>query len=172
MDGDRFDRMLSVFATRMSGDRRRVLRGLVSIALGLTWSELPDAIEAKHKPKKKPKFNEFDCVDVGGYCQKRSQCCSNVCKGNTCRAHDTGGCTKGHIVCGAGTPQSCTTSTFNGGACQTTTGNGLYCAAAGDASVSCKKDTDCRKRFGKLAACARCPTVPSKAYCLGPTFEG
>jgi hypothetical protein len=144
-------------------------------ALAALWS-LVGITPAPAKKKKKLKFNEFGCVNVGGKCRgKDANCCSNICQGekpkqgkkdkSRCVAHDEQGCQAGQIedFCG-GADVPCTTSAPEPGLCNTTTGNAGYCADFG-VCFPCQKDLDCQNQsqFGPGSACVLC------APCAGGT---
>ncbi|MGH2617744.1 MAG: hypothetical protein ACRDJC_21155, partial [Thermomicrobiales bacterium] len=94
MDGSQFD----------AWTRRRVglATGSAIAALGLMAAGFPRRVEAKKR--KKPRPNEFGCLNVGQTCGGRSErCCSSICQGkkpkkgkkdrSRCVAHNVGGCT-------------------------------------------------------------------------------
>jgi hypothetical protein len=177
MDHRQFDhiaRSLSAFQSR---------RGLLG-ALGMSAIVLPGAAEAKkkHKHKKKKKkaqLNEFGCVNVGGFCQDNTQCCSGRCEGTKgkklCIAHDSGTCQGGQSACDDAEGVSCVSSTgAKTGACDTTTGNAPYCSAPGGSCFSCAKDSDCVPFCGAQAACTRCAVCADEGVvtaCVGPTAD-
>ena len=162
MDEHEFDRLT----------RRFVLGGFTAV-LGLGMERLLDPASAKKrkKRKKKVKFNEFGCVNVGGFCQNADQCCSGICGGKKgkkkCKDHNSGvGCQEGqHAFDCAGPSVQCTTSTGFSGLCSTTTGNAGFCTH-GFICMPCRKDAECREVCGSAAACIQCPD------CDGPeTFD-
>jgi hypothetical protein len=172
--------------------RRDVLRGLgaAGLALGLARSfELAEAKKKKRKKRKKrkPKAtpNEFGCLEVNDPCTSPEQCCSGVCEGKRCRAHDTGTCAQDLDVeiCLAGTIEDalkvlCDNSQSCG--CYRTTSGSYYCSAflynEGDTRCAdCKTDADCvALGFPPEAACAqvsrgRCAgACPTGMACLVP----
>ena len=177
--------------------RRVAGRVLAGLAVAGALAQVSEAVAKngkkgkKHKPKKKPKFNAFGCVDVGGFCTSSRQCCSGICQGKkgrqTCQAHNAGigKCAAGiSDFCAdpdggliAGT--ACTTSADEQGLCFTTTGNAPYCAGSEpEASCSpttivpCKKDKDCQRFCGPDAACIQCPACKKdfgvETACAGP----
>jgi hypothetical protein len=195
MDATGFDALARIFAAPTS--RRMAGRVLAGLGLsGMLAHMAGTAIaksgkkDKKHKPKKKPKFNAFDCVDVGGFCTSSRQCCSGICQGKkgkqTCRAHNAGigQCAAGiSDFCAeqdggliAGT--ICTTSADEQGLCFTTTGNAPYCAGSEPESscspsiIPCKKDKDCQRFCGPDAACIQCPACKKdfdvETACAGP----
>jgi hypothetical protein len=148
--------------------RRAVVRGLIGAGLGLLAAPLLDGADAgkrRRRKRKRPqvRFNAFGCVDVGAFCQSDDQCCSNLCREQSCRAHDTGGCAPGfqdRSCSDAGTNVECTTSGGNpGGRCNTTTGNGAFCTASGGC-YPCTKDVECEAVQGPGAACILCAKCP------------
>lgn len=173
MDHHRFDqiaRTLSTFQSR---------RGLLG-ALGLGAILLPGTAGAKkNKKKKKAKFNEFGCVNVGDFCKNNNQCCSGLCEGKKgkkrCSAHDSSTCQAGQNACDDAVGVSCVSSTgANTGACDTTTGNAPYCSADG-ACFACTKDADCVPFCGAQAACTKCAVCADEGVvtaCAGPTADG
>ena len=166
MDEHQFDRLT----------RRFVLGGFTA-ALGLGMERLLDPASARKgkKRKKKVKFNEFGCVNVGNFCKHDDQCCSGICEGKKgkrkCRNHDAGsGCQKGDNSCVEDLPD-CTTATGISAQtrCGTTTGNASYCWFDGDC-MNCSKDEECQELCGPAAACIKCPNC-SMAFdtaCVGP----
>jgi hypothetical protein len=75
---------------------------------GLSAFGLPALAEARNKHRKrrrKVKFNEFGCVDVGKFCKKSHQCCSGICQGKMgkkrCKSHDRGTCQSDDDSCSA-----------------------------------------------------------------------
>jgi hypothetical protein len=173
MESDRFDGLTRSVSTVLS---RRTLAG----ALGLGALVLPGPVAAKkkHKKKKKPKFNDFGCVNVGGFCKNSGQCCSGICQGKKgkakCQAHDQSTCQPGQSIgdCG-GTDVPCTTSTGGDGLCFTTTGNAGYCEVSGNC-FACKKDADCVSVCGPQAACIVCElecAATGGTGCVGPSED-
>ena len=167
MDSDRFDGLTRSVSTLLS---RRTLAG----ALGLGALGLPALAEAKKKhKKKKAKFNDFGCVNVGDFCKNNGQCCSGICQGKKgkkkCKAHNTADCQPGQDICATG-EVLCTTDTGSVGACSRTTGQASYCEASGDCFV-CKKDADCVAVCGEGAACLVCADCPEtgNTACVGQT---
>jgi hypothetical protein len=75
-----------------------VLRGLAGACFGLGLARLPIAANAKKQRKKRARFNQYGCLDVGETCSgKDARCSSGICKGkkgrSRCVAHDRGACT-------------------------------------------------------------------------------
>jgi hypothetical protein len=179
MDADRFDELLRLVAS--SASRRSVLLGLASGAISLALADGSRLAIAK-KGKKKLKFNEFGCVDVGGKCRgNKDHCCSGICEGDKpkkgkkdksrCVAHDVGSCQDGQETCGA-TDGSCTTSTGFKGTCGRTTGNALYCHSVTGPCQACSKDVDCVSTHGAGAACVIAILdygIPCSGGCEGNT---
>jgi len=150
--------------------------GVAASWLGLTV-RISDVAEArksrKKKRRKKPKLNEFGCVNVGTSCRKDKACCSGICNGKQgkkkCRAHGSGGCGAGHTAMGCGGQVvGCITSSGEDGVCVTTTGQAGYCMSDRTNAV-CSRDADCHELYGPEAACILCPTSPSGTNCVGPT---
>jgi hypothetical protein len=158
MDPVDFDRLARTVSTVLS---RRTLAG----ALSLGALTVPGLAEAKKKhtkrKKKKVKFNDFGCVNVGAFCKNAGQCCSGICSGKKgkkkCKDHDQSTCQSGQQLgeCG-GVNVSCTSTAGEVGACFTTTGNGEFCADEVLCST-CTKDADCRALCDTNAACSPCP---------------
>lgn len=164
MDTHHFD---DVVRSLTAGFSRRTALGL---ALG-GWIGALDVRDtaAKKRKKKKPKFNEFGCIDVGKFCKNANQCCSGICQGKKgkkkCKAHDTGDCAPGAIPFACdGTEVPCTTSAGVPGSCGATTGNAGYCFS-NLLDVECTSDTACQAEAGPRAACVKCPTMSEGALC-------
>jgi hypothetical protein len=163
MNRHRFDVLLRSLRSRPS--RRELVAGLGSGAFSLRLAQLPQSANAKRKRKKRNKkkirYNDFGCVNVGRSCKNGDQCCSGICEGKRdkkrCQAHDQSTCQAGltSLVCGGESNLSCTTSGGDPGLCLNTTGNAGYCFASGDC-FSCKKDADCEPVCGPGAACIVC----------------
>jgi hypothetical protein len=120
----------------------------------------------KQKHKKKPKLNEFGCVNVGGKCRgKNGLCCSGICQGkkpkkgkkdkSKCVAHNTGGCQPGEDACNA-VDVPCNGGSGFPGLCLRTTGQAGFCGGSTDCR-DCRKDSDCEATDGPGAACVVCP---------------
>jgi hypothetical protein len=154
MDSDRFDGLTRSVSRHLS--RRSLAASLGVAALGI--HDLAEARKKKRKKRRKVKFNEFGCVNVGKFCKNDDQCCSGNCTGSTCRAHDASTCVDGDTSCGlANIP--CTTTLDENGRCFTTTGNAHFCGADGAGSVACftcTRDADCVPDFGEGSACVLC----------------
>jgi hypothetical protein len=173
-----FDDLLRAFPDATS--RRGVLGGLVALSLAAVG--FPGAVDAKKKHKKKHKkkvtFNDFGCVNVGGFCKNSDQCCSGICQGKkdkkTCQAHDSDICT-GNVDTCAGGLSTCATATGEGGSCFRTTGNAGYCAIPGAGGcVACAKDADCVSFCGAQAACIICESqcaATGGTGCIGPSSD-
>jgi hypothetical protein len=173
MESARFDGLTRSVSTLLS---RRTLAGVFGFGSLL----IPSLAEAKkhhkhkHKKKKKVKFNDFGCVNVGGFCKNDDQCCSGICEGKKdkkkCKAHDQGSCQPGQDTCASGTPILCTSSTGDLGECLVTTGNAPSCGQG--TCVACSKDADCVPLFGPQAACIVCaaciPDVGTNTGCVAP----
>jgi hypothetical protein len=143
---------------------RRGLAGALGLGLLAPAAVVDARKKHKHKKKQKAKFNDFGCVDVGDFCKNDGQCCSGICEGKKCQAHDVNGCQTGQreTFCGGGADSRCTSADGSGGFCDTTTGNAGYCARTVTCAV-CKKDADCVPFCGPRAACLPCPGEP----CIG-----
>jgi hypothetical protein len=178
MDATPFDHLSRSLVARLT---RRTLAGLI----GLSVVPIPHPGDAKGKHThnnhpKMVKFNDFDCVNVGGLCKHDGQCCSGICQGKKhkrrCRAHDQRTCHAGQIegFCG-GEPVSCVTGTGDTGSCDTTTGKAGYCTASGNC-FACSKDADCVPFCGAHAACIVCGNVCAlsdlQTACVGPVAGG
>ena len=147
MDAARFDRLTRSLAVR--SPRRSIVAGLVGLS-GVSASRR-DAAVARSRKKHKLTRNAFGCVDVGNFCRKDSHC-SNRCRKQRCRAHDTEGCPANADQC-AGEVVTCGA----GGRCFRTTGEASFCGGEGDC-VACQTDAQCvRRGFGAGAACVVCP---------------
>lgn len=166
----RFDQLTRAISFLLS---RRALAGVLGLhALGVP--ALVDARKKKRKKKKKAKFNEFGCVNVGGFCKNDGQCCSGICSGKKdkkkCQAHDERTCQALAVTCEQ--EIECFTETGNNGECYTTTGNAGFCADSGGC-FPCSKDADCQPFCGPRAACVQCAEcvaqVDAPTACLGAT---
>jgi hypothetical protein len=189
MDIARFDalaRALAAPTSRRTAGRFLAGLGLAGVLLQADGDALGARKDKKRKPKRKPRFNAFGCVNLGGFCKRSGQCCSGICRGRRCQAHNDGftACEAGPLgFCAvrdggliAGTP--CTSSTDENGLCFTTTGNAPYCAVgafeavADIGCVACKKDRDCETFCGEDAACLKCPACQEQfgvaTACAGP----
>lgn len=143
--------------------RRDVLRGLAGAALGLGAGRLPKLAEARKKRKKKPtskpapKPNQYGCLDVGAACTNAGQCCSGVCEGKTCRAHDVGICQADYDLCTTGAAHICAVVNEIGTtcACLLTTGNAPFRGHLDGIfdCQECSQDTECEDEHGAGAAC-------------------
>ena len=154
--------------------RRDVLRGLAGAALGLGVARLPDPVAAKKNRKRKkpkpPRPNAYGCLNVGAACRNAEQCCSGVCEGKTCRAHQEGICRVDYDLCTTGAAHVCGVD-GNGDlrcVCVLTTGNAPFCGdfSSPTACRDCSKDTDCEEEFGAGAAC-----VVNRGICEGNCAE-
>ncbi len=155
MDAARFDALARRLTTPDA--RRRVLQALGGLGLAGIASRLPGS-EAEAKKRRKPKTNQFGCIDVGKKCYGKSgQCCSGICEGSKkkskCVAHNVGTCTVNDSSCDVSVP--CGVN----GECFQTTGKAAFCAEQGRCFCdACKKDKDCEADFGLGAACIVCAT--------------
>jgi hypothetical protein len=160
MDTARFDRLTRSVSTLLS---RRTAASAVGLAV-LAMPGLAEANKHRHKKKKKPKFNDFGCVDVGGFCKNADQCCSGICQGKKskkkCQAHDVSTCQAGQTagLCG-GEDVPCVASNGSAGVCGTTTGKAGYCRVDTAECMDCTKDADCVPFCGSSAACIVCDGI-------------
>jgi hypothetical protein len=161
---DTFDKLSRSLGESRS--RRDALRGFVT-ALGIEWNatRFPSNAVAnkKNNKRKKPKNNEFGCLDVGKKCNgKDAKCCSGICNGkkpkkgkkdkSKCVGHNAGSCQAGFDVC-LGVIAPCSTDGF----CFQTTGKAPFCAGGTGICADCQKDTDCEALgAGPGAACIVC----------------
>lgn len=162
MDSGHFDDVTRAFPALLS---RRRLAGLLGLAFLAAVGETAAKRRRKKRRKKKgPKpqvtLNQFGCVNVGGFCESAAQCCSGICTGSRCRAHDVDICRTGQtsVFCTDGaTNTSCTGGGGGEGLCATTTGNAAFCATDLQC-VACKQDADCQSASvcGAGAACVIC----------------
>jgi hypothetical protein len=175
MDATNFDRLTRMLAG--SASRRGLIHGLaIALGLGFTATDFVGSADAKKKKRKKPKKNDFGCLNVGKACNgKDGKCCSGLCKGkrpkkgkkdkSKCVAHDVGSCQADQDSC-AGVEIPC----GEGATCFRTTGQASFCGGeeAGECVV-CKKDTDCESDFGGGAACVVCPNCfETGTACVSP----
>jgi hypothetical protein len=178
MDLDHFDQLARSLAWAPS--RRHVLRGLASAGLGLAVVRPSPLVEAKKKRKrkkkaKKAKPNEYGCLEVNDPCRSADDCCSGICEGKKCRAHDTGICRQDKTgACTASLNELPSLTCGNECYCFRTTAGSNFCAfppaAKGDPKCAdCKKDADCLALgFPAGAAC-----VPvGQGYCTGRCETG
>jgi hypothetical protein len=162
MDATRFDNLAR--ALQHHAPRRAalgVLGGGLATLLNRFGIEEIAAKKGKNM-KKKPKLNEFGCVNVGGKCRgKNAHCCSGICEGkkpkkgkkdrSRCVAHNVLECLPDQDACEE-SGSSCGAS----GLCYRTTGRASFCGAPPDICAVCRKDTDCEEDFGPGAACIIC----------------
>lgn len=166
MDGSRFDNLIR----SLTKSRRSLLGGSLAMAtgwLGVSASDARKKRKRKRKRKKKEQPsplppttpppppplpqtpNEYGCFEVGDPCTSAADCCSSICEGNVCRAHDTGICSQDKPgVCSATTTDVPTFVCGNDCYCFHTTAGSNYCAvppaAVGSPKCAdCKKDADC-----------------------------
>lgn len=166
MDATRFDNLARALERRSP---RRAALGMLGGGLAALLTRLRiERVEAK-KGKKKPKLNEYGCVNVGGKCRgKDALCCSGICQGKKpkkgkadkrkCVAHNVGSCTPQRSLCVTGSAVSyCTPGKFDA-VCVATTGNAGYCASnvgLGPANCRiCSTDQECEAQgFPAGSAC-------------------
>jgi hypothetical protein len=175
VDTPRFDRLTRLLADISS---RRTLNHVLAAVAGsaLPKVQFQGSADANNKKRKKPKKNEFGCLNIGKACNgKDNKCCSGICKGkgpkkgkkdkSKCIAHDVGSCVADQDSClGAEIPCGA------GATCFRTTGRASFCAGeeAGECVV-CNKDTDCESDFGVGAACVVCPNCfETGTACVSP----
>lgn len=187
MDFIRFDDLARIVARAPS--RRHVLHGLAGAGLVLATVRPPQVLEAKKKHKRKkrkknkkqpPRPNEFGCFEVGGPCASEADCCSSICDGGTCRAHDTGICQQGVPgFCSATSVEEIAELACNGLYCfcfRTTAGSNICSAGpatGGGNCADCKTDADCEALgYPPGSACAPsagiCGVCQSGTVCLAP----
>jgi hypothetical protein len=163
VDAAGFDTLIRQLTS--SGARRGFLHiigglGLAGAFRRLSWGEA----EAKEK-RKKPKKNQFGCIDVGRKCYgKDNQCCSGICEGkkkkSKCVAHHVRDCSADDNSCAESIPCG------GNGECFRTTGKAGFCGAEGTCDCHpCKKDKDCEAEFGVGAACIVC--TAAGVGCIG-----
>jgi hypothetical protein len=174
MNAAHFDAIVRSFRSDVT--RRDVVLRLSAAIAGLTVARLGDAAIAKkkhkHKKKKKIKRNLFGCVDVGNFCQNSEQCCSGICQGKKCQAHDADVCQAGDDICRS-IQVSCMTSSGDEGVCARTTGNASICETGG-VCFPCKRDVDCQTQCGPASACIVCASqcaATGATACVGPSLE-
>jgi hypothetical protein len=150
MDGSQFDSLTQSLAQ----SRRSLLGGGLALAGG--WPGVANANARKKRRKKKPKFNQFGCLDVGQKCDGNdARCCSGICEGtkktSRCVAHNELDCDADDITCS----ESVLCGT--GGVCYRTTGKAGFCGNFAVCNCGpCQKDVDCEVSFGPGAACVVC----------------
>lgn len=148
---------------------RRGLGGALGLGIlarpGLADAKQNHKHTHKHTKKNKATFNAFGCVNIGNFCKNDDQCCSGVCTGNKCQAHDVSTCQTGDVeaFCGGGADEFCIAAAGEGGFCETTTGNAPYCAHDA-AYFACAKDADCVPFCGSRAACVVCRGVACVSF--------
>jgi hypothetical protein len=177
MDATRFDnltRSLQRLAPRRAA--LSVLGGSLAALLPRLGRDDASAKKNRKKSKKKVKFNDFGCVNVGSLCKNNGQCCSGICKGKKgkkkCKAHDQSTCLAGQTACG-GAVIDCVTPLGQQGFCETTTGNAGYCQVDGGC-FACTKDADCVPFCGPEAACIVCENgceEEGNTLCVGPSED-
>lgn len=181
MDAPRFDALVQSLA----GSRRLLLAGGLTLAAGPIGDSLIEAKNKKRKrknKKKKPKKatpNEFGCLEVNASCTSPEECCSSVCDGKLCRAHNPGSCDQNleKETCLASSPADivelrCDNDPNCG--CYRTTAGSRYCSAFlanedDPRCADCKTDADCvALGFPPEAACA----PVSRGICAGACPTG
>jgi hypothetical protein len=141
MDSSQFDDLLRSF-----GSSRRSLLGGLALAAGWFGVTRVDARKKRRRKKtKKAKPNAFGCLEVGDPCKNASQCCSGVCAGKKCRAHDTGTCAQDQPgYCEVINPElaTCIGGSGGNGVCFRTTAGSNVCINGYDCAT-CQRDADC-----------------------------
>jgi hypothetical protein len=114
----------------------------------------------KRKPKAQP--NEFGCLEVGDPCKSDEQCCSGVCEGKKCRAHDTGTCKQDGQLAPCNNRTNC--------GCFTTTAGSDICAELFPPSdcAACQRDADCEALGFPLGSACAPYDCPSGTACMVP----
>jgi hypothetical protein len=152
MNKPHFDSVAQIMTSFPS--RRNVLRGLAGVGFGLGIARLPDLAEARKKRKRKKhkkrkpqaKPNEYGCLEVNDPCSSADQCCSGVCEGKTCRAHDTGTCKQGgEQICVSNPPKALRCNNDGTCTCFGTTAGSIGCARYEPETMcaDCRRDADC-----------------------------
>jgi hypothetical protein len=177
MNRDAFDTLARSFA--VSSSRRDAMHGFVT-ALGIRWTAtfFPGSVAAKNKKRKKPKKNEFGCLNVGQQCSgKDSKCCSGICQGkkpkkgkkdkSTCIDHNAGACSLERNFCDAG---QISANCGSNGICAKTTGNASFCLSSEGISQElncrvCSTDRDCEAQGFPLGSA--CVIFTGGTFCLG-----
>jgi hypothetical protein len=159
--------------------RRDVLRGLGGMSLGWGLSHLGQSVEAKKKGKdkpRKPKPNQYGCLEVGDPCGRSTQCCSGICKGKkgkkTCQGHGTATCRqKGPGTCLADNTDLLHCGSSTDCFCFRTTAGSYFCGDwFGDTKIchACAQDADCEALGLPGSAC-----VPvARGQCAAANCEG
>jgi hypothetical protein len=184
MDGSTFDRLTLTLTTTRA--RRRVLPPLVA---GLLVA-IAQPAAAKSKKKRRPKPNEFGCLNVGQRCRGNSdRCCSGICEGkkpkkgkkdrSRCVGHDIAICTQGVNACveAPGPATECNPADPDCD-CYITTGNSGFCGTEDRFQCrACSRDKDCVDAgFPPGSACIRatgpacvaCALQEFTTACVGP----
>jgi hypothetical protein len=136
-----------VLRTLTQSRRSALIAALTAGLFGRSTVEAKKKRKRKHKKQTKvqpPTPNEFGCLEVGDACVSEDDCCSGVCDGKTCRAHDVGTCGQGQSdVCAIQNPDDavCVREGLPGLCFRTTAGsdicmNRFLCAP-------CQRDADC-----------------------------
>jgi hypothetical protein len=156
MDASDFDRLTRA----LTGSRRLLLGGLAALAAGRLGAP---AANARRRRKKRPRGNQYGCLDVGQKCYgKDAHCCSGMCRGkkgrSRCVAHDSGLCTPQQNSCAPGGSFVCDSEDKEPYFCVVTTGKGAFCGdfsdpPLGELCLSCRRDRDCEDEFGPGSAC-------------------
>jgi hypothetical protein len=170
MDADAFDGLSRSVSRLLS---RRALTAALGLAALGGWQAAGAKKKKKGGKKRRKKgnrggneppvvFNELGCVDVGRFCQNSAQCCSGICTGAVCQAHDAADCVAEQqpqpAICG-GSNVPCLLPDNPDGLCSTTTGKAAYCMHQLEC-FACTKDADCIGLCGPTAACIVCANCP------------
>jgi hypothetical protein len=161
LEAQRFDTFARLLARTTT--RRRLFFSLaLSPFAGILAARHAEDAAARRKRKKrakKPKPNEYGCLEIGKSCNVEEQCCSGICEGKRekrkCRAHGIGTCEQNEPgLCEAGNPLD---TVCNGEClCVRTTAGSNYCGTLlmPSACADCKKDADCEAQgFPTGTAC-------------------
>lgn len=179
MDSAHFDCLTRAVSTSLS---RRSLAGTLGFgALARPFLAEGKRHKRRHRRKERRKknvtFNDFGCVNVGGFCKNAEQCCSGICEGKKdkrkCKAHGTGACDQeGPGLCTSPNPELLKCNNSNDCACIRTTAGSNFCysvLAGGSDCADCQQDADCEALgFPPGSACA--PT--SEGGCAGLCESG
>jgi hypothetical protein len=162
------DRRFDHVIRSLTGSRRSFLSGVLAIAGGWRGVSEGDARKKRKRKPKKPKPNQYGCLEVGDACKNANQCCSGICEGMKCRAHDTGTCTQqGPEICSIDPPIALTCNNNASCRCFGTTAGSIVCSAfLPENCADCRKDADCvALGFPPGSACAPFSVGPCAGQC-------